>query len=66
MSFALEILYSNNIVFDRKGTEGVLKIIDFGESLIVDPEGMYEECVGTIHFVSLSHNLFLCSMSPSP
>jgi len=44
-------LKCNNIVFDKPGIEGTLKLIDFGESKIVDPEEMYNECIGTIHFV---------------
>lgn len=44
-------LKCNNIVFDKPGPNGVLKIIDFGGSKIVDPMTMYSDCVGTIHFV---------------
>ena len=36
------------------GTEGVLKLIDFGESKMVKADRMYSEFVGTIHYVESS------------
>eukprot|EP00485_Elphidium_margaritaceum_P001745 CAMPEP_0202694468 /NCGR_PEP_ID=MMETSP1385-20130828/8324_1 /ASSEMBLY_ACC=CAM_ASM_000861 /TAXON_ID=933848 /ORGANISM="Elphidium margaritaceum" /LENGTH=732 /DNA_ID=CAMNT_0049350321 /DNA_START=25 /DNA_END=2223 /DNA_ORIENTATION=- len=44
-------LKAQNMVFDEKGPEGVLKIIDFGDSLCVEEEKTYAEFVGTIHYV---------------
>lgn len=53
-------LKCNNLVFDKPGLKGVLKVIDFGESIIVDPMKMYDECIGTIHFVSSVSHFFTC------
>ena len=55
-------LKCSNMVLDKRGPEGVLKIIDFGESMIVDPKEMYDHSVGTIHFVMFAH-VFMLSFS---
>ena len=40
------------VVFDRPGRQGVLQIIDFGESVNVsDPNKVYNDFVGTIHYL---------------
>jgi len=44
-------LKCSNIVFSHRGKGGVLKIIDFGESIVVDPERKYNSIVGTIHYM---------------
>eukprot|EP00485_Elphidium_margaritaceum_P001610 CAMPEP_0202689094 /NCGR_PEP_ID=MMETSP1385-20130828/4437_1 /ASSEMBLY_ACC=CAM_ASM_000861 /TAXON_ID=933848 /ORGANISM="Elphidium margaritaceum" /LENGTH=633 /DNA_ID=CAMNT_0049344181 /DNA_START=36 /DNA_END=1937 /DNA_ORIENTATION=+ len=44
-------LKAQNVVFDREGLGGCLKIIDFGDSKIIQPDRIYSEFVGTIHYV---------------
>ena len=44
-------LKCQNIVFDRPGKEGVLQIIDFGASEILEDHKEYNDLVGTIHYL---------------
>merc|ERR1719242_810492 len=44
-------LKCQNVMFDVKGPDGVLKIIDFGGSMIVDDDGHYNSESGTIHYI---------------
>lgn len=39
-------------VFDRPGKHGKLQIIDFGASEIVEPSKIYNDTVGTLHYLS--------------
>ena len=42
---------AQNIVFDKCGADGVLQLIDFGDCQVVTDYGIYNEFVGTIHYV---------------
>eukprot|EP01084_Bolivina_argentea_P153894 268313_1 len=42
----------NNIVFDTPNENGILKIIDFGDSDIVENNKNYKELVGTLYYLS--------------
>ena len=42
----------NNMVFDKLGDDGILKIIDFGDSDIVNDNKSYKELVGTLYYLS--------------
>ena len=44
-------LKAQNMVFDKKGSEGQLQLIDFGDSKMVEDKVVYNEFVGTIHYV---------------
>lgn len=44
-------LKAANIVFSHPGIGGILKIIDFGESLMIEDNETNSDCVGTIHYV---------------
>ena len=44
-------LKAQNMVFDKIGADGVLQLIDFGDSKIVQEDKTYNEFVGTIHYV---------------
>merc|ERR1712216_346641 len=41
----------HNMVFDKNGIDGVLQLIDFGDSKIVNEKRKYSKFVGTIHYV---------------
>ena len=41
-----------NMVLDGEGDDAVLKLIDFGDSLVVEDDGDYNELVGTLYFLS--------------
>merc|ERR1719340_454749 len=43
-------LKPNNIIFDKPGDEGILKLIDFGDAIIIDDEETNGTFVGTIHY----------------
>jgi len=40
-----------NIVFSKPGIAGTLKIVDFGEALLIDDDATSSECCGTIHYM---------------
>jgi len=42
----------NNMVFDKLGDNGILKIIDFGDSDIIKDDKNYKELVGTLYYLS--------------
>ena len=42
---------AQNMVFDRQGIKGVLQLIDFGDCKIIKDDEIYNEFVGTIHYV---------------
>jgi len=42
----------NNMVFDKPGDDAILKIIDFGDSDIVEDHKSYKELVGTLYYLS--------------
>lgn len=44
-------LKAQNMVFDKHGKDGVLQLIDFGDSKHVKENETYNEFVGTIHYV---------------
>ena len=44
-------LKPGNIVFDKPGDDGTLCIIDFGDSELVEDDEMYNEFVGTVHYL---------------
>ncbi len=41
-----------NMVLDGEGDDAVLKVIDFGDSLVVDDDADYNELAGTLYFLS--------------
>ena len=51
-------LKAANIVFSHPGIGGILKIIDFGESLLIEDNETNSDCVGTIHYVELTFLLY--------
>ena len=46
-------LKMQNMVFDELGSNGVLQLIDFGDSKVIRDKAVYESFVGTIHYVLL-------------
>ena len=44
-------LKAQNMVFDKRGGDGVLELIDFGDCKMVKDKEIYNEFVGTIHYV---------------
>ena len=42
---------AQNMVFDTHGSKGILQLIDFGDCKIIKDDKMYNEFVGTIHYV---------------
>eukprot|EP01084_Bolivina_argentea_P167781 291109_1 len=43
-------LKPNNIVFDKPGDEGKLKLIDFGDAIIIKDDEESQHYVGTLHY----------------
>mmetsp|Transcript_7697 Transcript_7697/g.15072 ORF Transcript_7697/g.15072 Transcript_7697/m.15072 type:complete len:598 (-) Transcript_7697:661-2454(-) len=41
-----------NIMFDSEGANGVLKVIDFGSSIFVEPDGIVHNAFGTVRYAS--------------
>ena len=42
---------ASNIVLSHPGDDAVVKIIDFGDSEIVQDDRVYTDFVGTVHYV---------------
>ena len=47
----------NNLIFDKpfnneNDNRPVLKLIDFGNSRIIEPNEIYDTCIGTINYMS--------------
>ena len=42
---------AQNMVFDKHGSQGLLQLIDFGDCKIIQEDEIYNEFVGTIHYV---------------
>ena len=54
-------LKCNNIVFDKSGNDGKLKIIDFGQSQYIKNKNDIDDVVvGTLHYLPPGFNLFIC------
>ena len=51
LGIAYRDLKATNMVFDKAGSEGVLQLIDFGDSQEVQDKSVYQDFVGTIHYV---------------
>ena len=49
-----------NMVFDKAGSNGVLQLIDFGDSQVVQEKSVYQDFVGTIHYVEFHTVVWTC------
>ena len=50
-SFVFYTVSAQNLIFSKPGRKGVLQVIDFGESELIEDGKMYNDMVGTVHYL---------------